>query len=107
MRHNDLTQKAEFDSYAHDYGAGMEDPIKRAFGSSADIFLQVKVGWLLDYLKVNFPAYAESPNNVSLLDFGCGAGDFIRLLRKNGFKGQVSGCDISPKMIEEAKGGRL
>jgi SAM-dependent methyltransferase len=103
MRHDNRTQDAEFDSYARNYGAGMEDPIKRAFGASFDMFLDIKVKWLLDYLKANSPITAESINNISLLDFGCGTGDFIRLLQKNAFKGQVSGCDVSKRMIEEAK----
>lgn len=39
----------------------------------------------------------------SLLDFGCGTGDYLSYLRESGYMGRYSGFDISEKMIESAR----
>jgi ubiquinone/menaquinone biosynthesis C-methylase UbiE len=41
--------------------------------------------------------------NESILDIGCGFGDLLIRLRKEGHKGKLQGVDISEGMIEEAK----
>jgi len=40
---------------------------------------------------------------ASVLDLGCGYGDFLGFLRKNGHSGHFIGYDISPAMIAEAE----
>jgi SAM-dependent methyltransferase len=40
--------------------------------------------------------------DASLLDLGCGFGDFFRFLRAEGHRGQYIGYDIAPNMIAEA-----
>ena len=89
---------AEFDGYAvGGYRGGMEDPIKQAFGTDLDQFLRTKVRWLLD----NTPAGGPTPGR--LLDFGCGNGQFLQLLRKQGYRGEMVGADISAGMLQEAR----
>jgi SAM-dependent methyltransferase len=44
---------------------------------------------------------ADCPN-VSILDLGCGFGDFLRFLRAHGHHGMFIGYDIVPSMITEA-----
>src|SRR5260370_8405317 len=44
---NQPSCQAEFDDYAHDYDAGMGNPLKRIAGTSQDDFIRVKVDWLL------------------------------------------------------------
>jgi SAM-dependent methyltransferase len=41
--------------------------------------------------------------NVSVIDLGCGFGDFFRFLRWTGHKGRFIGYDIAPSMIEAAR----
>lgn len=42
--------------------------------------------------------------NETILDIGCGFGDLLIRLRKEGHKGKLYGVDISNGMIKEAKG---
>lgn len=44
-----------------------------------------------------------SEPTASVLDLGCGYGDFLTFLRKNGHTGKFIGYDISPAMIAEAE----
>ena len=41
--------------------------------------------------------------NASIIDLGCGFGDFLRFLRDAGHKGCFIGYDIAPNMIEKAR----
>jgi len=40
---------------------------------------------------------------ASVLDLGCGYGDFLRFMRQQGFAGRYIGYDISPEMIAAAR----
>ena len=40
--------------------------------------------------------------DASVLDLGCGFGDFFRFLRANGYRGSFIGYDVAPTMIAEA-----
>lgn len=94
--------RAEFDSYAEEYTAGMEDPVKRLIGGSSDTFFRVKARWLLMDL-ARYPLDSiPFPEAVRLLEFGCGTGELLQALRKQGFEGKLEGCDISKGMLTEA-----
>jgi SAM-dependent methyltransferase len=41
--------------------------------------------------------------NASIIDLGCGFGDFLRFLRAEGHQGSFIGYDIAPSMIEKAR----
>jgi SAM-dependent methyltransferase len=41
--------------------------------------------------------------NASIIDLGCGFGDFLRFLRSKGHQGRFIGYDIAPSMIEKAR----
>ncbi|AFM05851.1 methyltransferase family protein [Bernardetia litoralis DSM 6794] len=45
----------------------------------------------------------DNLNKKSILDIGCGLGDFYDWLEKNNLKTNYKGIDITPKMIEKAK----
>ena len=92
---------AEFDAYAGNYDAGMDNPLKRMVGASADDFIALKVDWLLADLRRG--GLAADGGRVALLDYGCGAGLFLRHLRWAGFAGQLTGCDIAQAMLAEAR----
>jgi SAM-dependent methyltransferase len=41
--------------------------------------------------------------DASIIDLGCGFGDFLRFLRAEGYRGRFTGYDIAPEMIEKAR----
>ena len=44
-----------------------------------------------------------SDHDASIVDLGCGYGDFLSFLRAEGFSGPYIGYDIAPEMIEAAR----
>ena len=89
---------AEFDEYAEAYSAGMDDPVKALLGRSADDYIRVKTDWLEE----RFSRLKMSPE-LHLLDYGCGAGALLRVVRNQGWQTALSGCDISEGMIGVAQ----
>lgn len=63
------------------------------------------VGWTHKGQLLRYEAVLELINPVgkSLLDFGCGKGDFYGFLKKKGIKCDYTGIDINPSLIELAK----
>jgi SAM-dependent methyltransferase len=45
----------------------------------------------------------DGNRNASVIDLGCGFGDFLRFLRAEGYRGRFTGYDIAPAMIEKAR----
>ena len=86
---------AEFDKHAASYDGGLDNPIKRMMGSSADQFIAVKARWLLRREK------GLRAGGLSLLDYGCGAGDLMRVLGELGARPAFTGCDVSTGMLAE------
>ena len=93
---------AEFDQFAVGYNAGMDNPIKKMVGDNPDIFIEVKARWLLANLAQHAARPPLAATSQRLLDFGCGAGLFLQVLRRLGFPGVLHGCDISSGMLVEA-----
>ena len=87
---------AEFDKHARSYDGGLDNPVKRLMGNAADQFIAVKARWLLR----REPALKEGA--LSLLDYGCGAGDLMRVLAGLGAQASFTGCDVSQGMLAEA-----
>ena len=87
---------AEFDKHAATYDGGLDNPIKRLLGDSADQFIAVKARWLMRREK------GLRNGALSLLDYGCGAGDLMRVLAGLGARAAFSGCDVSTGMLAEA-----
>ena len=90
---------AEFDKHAATYDGGLDNPIKRLMGNSPDQFIAVKARWLLRREK------GLRDGGLSLLDYGCGAGDLMRVLAElignKGARAAFSGCDVSTGMLAE------
>ena len=87
---------AEFDKHAATYDGGLDNPIKRLMGNSPDQFIAVKARWLLRREK------GLRTGELRLLDYGCGAGDLMRVLAELGARATFSGCDVSTGMLAEA-----
>jgi SAM-dependent methyltransferase len=92
---------AEFDRHAAGYDGGLDDPVKRLLGNSADQFIAVKARWLLRREK-GLRAGDPKGGSLRLLDYGCGAGDLMRVLAELGARGSFTGCDVSDGMLAEA-----
>ena len=86
----------EFDNYATDYSAGMENPVKKLMAGSALDFLKPKVELLKKIA-------AHGNPSPKLLDFGCGSGDFLSLVSAECPSWQLYGSDISEEMMNEAR----
>jgi len=87
---------AEFDKFAHDYAAAMDNPLKKISGKTQDDFLWPKVNLMLDFENIG------SNSEMRVLDFGCGTGDFLKLLSSVRPNWSLEGTDISLGMLEEA-----
>jgi SAM-dependent methyltransferase len=86
---------AEFDRHAGTYDGGLDNPIKRMMGDSADQFIAVKARWLLR----REPGLKRG--ELAVLDYGCGAGDLMRVLGELGARSAFTGCDVSSGMLAE------
>ena len=86
---------AEFDRHAASYDGGLDNPVKRMMGDSADQFIAVKTRWLLR----REPGLKAG--GLALLDYGCGAGDLMRVLALSGARAAFTGCDVSTGMLAE------
>jgi SAM-dependent methyltransferase len=45
----------------------------------------------------------DGSKDASVIDLGCGFGDFWRFLRAEGYRGAFTGYDVAPSMIEKAR----
>src|SRR5690242_17604210 len=89
---------AEFDAYAGEYGAGMDNSVKALLGESADDFVAIKLRWLLH----RFPDLRQRDESFRVLDYGCGTGTLLRLMAQDGLRATLAGCDVSSGMLAEA-----
>jgi SAM-dependent methyltransferase len=86
---------AEFDKHAAAYDGGLDNPIKRMMGDQPDQFIAVKTRWLLR----REPGLRTG--GLAMLDYGCGAGDLVRVLAASGARASFTGCDVSAGMLAE------
>ena len=86
---------ASFDRHAPAYDGGIDDPLKARLGS-ADDYIAVKARWLLRHE----PKLRRG--GLALLDYGCGAGDLMRVLAGLGAEASFTGSDVSTGMLAEA-----
>lgn len=93
-----------FDQYAAGYTAGMEHPLKRFAGGSAEAFLAVKSDWLVrDLARRRLASTGDSSSTaLRVLDYGCGAGTFLNLLDQSDLDCELHGWDPSAAMLGEA-----
>lgn len=89
-------QTSQFDAYAGSY----DDEVNRSLGFigvKVDYFTRVKAAYLLDLLRGHF----GKTRALSLLDVGCGVGNYHPLL--TGEVGSISGTDVSAACVAQAQ----
>jgi SAM-dependent methyltransferase len=101
MRETKNVSRPEFDQFAENYNAGFDDPLKGVFGQSAQTFIAPKLRLLERALRKLRPGFLTQP--IKVLDFGCGAGDFLSGLAHRWPNWALEGCDVSSGMLLEAK----
>jgi ubiquinone/menaquinone biosynthesis C-methylase UbiE len=94
---------AEFDSYAHDYVNQITAGPYRLTGVSFQTLMHRKARWLVQDLARHPLIEAATKPLVKILDFGCGTGEFLFCLKRLGLEAHFSGCDVSAKMLAEAR----
>lgn len=85
----------EFDGYADSYSDAVNEALILP-GMNVDYFARVKAEFLKDFVAVSFP----KPEEISVLDVGCGVGIYHQLLA-NQF-GRLVGVDVSIASVEKA-----
>ena len=92
------TNQAEFDNHAHSYGRTVNNKIKRLLGGSNNGFIRAKAEWLVGEIGSEF---RQTPPRV--LDYGCGTGLLIGMLRDLVNDVPIVGCDVSSAMVDVAR----
>jgi SAM-dependent methyltransferase len=73
------------------------------FGDRPEALRWTPKGQLRRYHTLAGIAPAESLNNSTVLDYGCGTGDFYRFLKRRGISVRYTGVDINENFIKLAK----
>jgi SAM-dependent methyltransferase len=89
-------KKGEFDDYASDYDAMLDDPVRRRFARDNAFFVTRKVEVILEMLR----GAGRDPRRLRWLDVGCGRGELLKAARAH-FR-DVRGCDVSTAMLAHA-----
>jgi ubiquinone/menaquinone biosynthesis C-methylase UbiE len=90
---------AEFDRFSGSYEDLLKDPIRDRFAESGHAFFhRRKLEVLIEFLKKQ----SFDPSRLSLLDVGCGKGDFLELSAPHFCR--LAGCDPSQEMLQQMAG---
>ena len=87
---------SEFDDYSNHYSGAVNDALVVP-GLKVDYFTKVKAKYLAEQVKRHF----GDTNSRSVLDLGCGVGNYHSLLKPH--FGRLVGIDVSEKSVERAK----
>jgi SAM-dependent methyltransferase len=86
----------DFDQYAGSYDAVVNKAIAMP-GLSVDFFTAAKIDYINGFLATHFDVRSD----LSLLDVGCGVGNYHRLLQADNRR--ISGIDVSSDSLETAR----
>ena len=75
----------------------------KKFGDRPEALRWTPQGQLRRYHMLADIAPPSDLNNSTVLDYGCGTGDFYRFLKRRGIKVKYTGVDINENFIELAK----
>jgi len=89
-------REREFDAYAAEYDALLEDPVRRRFAPGNTFFVSRKIEVILKLLR----AAGRDPATLRWLDVGCGRGELLSGARAHFL--EARGCDVSAGMLGHA-----
>jgi SAM-dependent methyltransferase len=75
----------------------------RKFGDRPEALRWTPEGQLRRYHTLAEIAPPELLRNATVLDYGCGTGDFYRFLKRRGIDVKYTGVDMNPNFVELAK----
>ncbi|KER09605.1 MAG: hypothetical protein HY22_10965 [[Candidatus Thermochlorobacteriaceae] bacterium GBChlB] len=93
---NDAVQKIDFDDYADNYDAHLQETLK-GFGEESAYFAEYKVRLLKERLEKTARAAPKT-----ILEYGCGTGRNLTFLRAYFPDAAIDGCDISTESLKLA-----
>lgn len=88
-----------FDRLSGDYQELLKDPIRDRFVGQESQFFHVRKR---DLIREFFRAKRIDPAKLAYLDFGCGKGELLTLLRHD--FARAAGCDVSSEMMQSIEG---
>lgn len=91
------------DPYAKDRLLSFYNFHLQKFGDRPEALRWTPQGQLKRYHMLADIAPAEALNNSTVLDYGCGTGDFYRFLKRRGIRVKYAGVDINANFIDLAK----
>lgn len=97
MTERSTSSSAEFDAYAADYDAALQEGLKLT-GAGKEHYAEQRALWLRDRL-----AALGVTSIDRVLDFGCGDGDAAPVLREVLGAREVVGVDVSEAMLTRAR----
>lgn len=86
----------EFDTYKTTYRDAVNESLGFT-GLNVDFFTRVKADYLRDLLSEQF----TSLDDISLLDIGCGVGNYHKLVKS--YVGSLTGVDVAAECVSQAK----
>lgn len=99
MSNNSNTEEKEFDAFASNYDAILNDSIA-AFGEESKYFTEYKIK---DLARAWYREESDSAKPVTILDFGSGIGTSIPFIHKHFSNVQITCADVSRESLAIAK----
>ena len=94
-----MTQNSRFDDLSSSYEELLRDPIRDRFTGTESMFFHRRKA---DLIRRFFRRHDLAMPKLAYLDFGCGKGELLTLLRSE-FK-SAAGCDVSAQMMRQITG---
>lgn len=92
------------DPYSRDQLLAFYNYHLQKFGDRPEALRWTPQGQLRRYHSLAEIASPEELRNATVLDYGCGTGDFYRFLKRRGIEVRYTGVDMNPNFVELAKG---
>jgi SAM-dependent methyltransferase len=103
IQYNAFTGEDAMDPYSKDQILSFYNFHLKKFGDRPEALRWTPQGQLKRYHMLADIAPARDLNNATMLDYGCGTGDFYKFLKRRGINVKYTGVDINENFINLAK----
>lgn len=103
IKYNCMYSEDNMDPYSKDQILSFYNFHLKKFGDRPEALRWTPQGQLKRYQMLADIAPARDLNNATLLDYGCGTGDFYKFLKRRGINVKYTGVDINDNFISLAK----